>query len=944
MLTNNKFIRLPTRLSTIFKNGPLLAVTVTAIAITVAVGFFEFISFEKRAEKLESEYVAAQKELIRNEVIKVTEYIELKRSLIQQKVKQRIKRRVYEAYSIAENIYNKFHTKLPEKEVKNLIFEALRPLRFFDDDGYFFIHSLDGISQLHPLRPDIEGKNRINVQDSNGKYIVREFLNVIKEHGEGFLSYTYRSFKSNNFNKPKIAYVKTFKPYSWYIGTGDYLENVQNLTQQEILAYIEQVRFGKNSYIFVVDYKGVVLMNASQKHLIGKNIWNLKDPNGVMVVQEERKAVENPEGDFIHYVWNKPSTSTPSPKTSFMKGVKDWQWMIGAGLYLDDVKTVIQEQKKVLKYDLAKQVMVVIFLSILISVVIIYAASKISEKFNIELSFFLNFFRNLSVTAKKIDVDSLQFIEFRELANSANKMLDKQIEVETNRSKIEQSLRASEARLNEAQRITHFGSWEYTAETNELIWSDEVYRILELDPEENKPNYELFIDLIHPDDRELVDSAYKYSLKNKTPFYFEHRLKLKSGTIKRVRDHAEASYNDEGEVITSAGTMQDITELREKEELLKRSQKMDALGKLTGGIAHDYNNMLGVILGYSELLLEQKDTTPQNMDYVTQIRDAGERAKALTAKLMAFTRYTPSHLDAININAELLDHQNMLEKTLTARIKLSLDLCDDIWFVELDSGDLNDAVVNMAINASHAIGANGNVTISTKNIHINSSEANTLNLNEGDYVSLSVSDTGSGIDAQTITQIFDPFFTTKGDKGTGLGLSQVYGFVKRSGGNISVESELGTGTEFVLYFPRYNHDNLLTEENKSEQRAVNGNETILVVDDEASLCELARDILTSHGYRVLIASSAKQALLILEVEKIDLLFSDIIMPGINGYQLANEVEKKYPQVIIQLASGFNDAMNLKNDFDISNLKILQKPYTSNELLVQLRSLLDEKFH
>lgn len=944
MLTKSKLNQSPSRLSTIFKNGPLLAVIVTAVTITILVGFFEFINFKKRAEKLESEYIAAQKELIRNEVIKVTRYIDLKRSEIEKKTKQQVKSRVYEAHAIASNIYKKFKEKLSENEVKKLIIEALRPIRFFDSDGYYFILSLDGITQLHPIQPVLEQKNGLHIKDSNGKYIAREMIEKVNESGEGFLYYTYRSSKSNSSKKQKVSFLKKFKPYDWSIGSGGYLDNIKNNTQQEMLDYIEQIRFGKNSYIFVVDYKGVVLMNASQKHLIGKNIWSLKDPNGVMVVQEERKAVENPEGDFIHYVWNKPSTSNPSPKTSFMKGVKDWQWMIGAGLYLDDVKTVIQEQKKVLKYDLAKQVMVVIFLSIIISVLIIYVASKISEKFNIELSFFLNFFRNLTVTSKKIDVDSLQFIEFRELANSANKMLDKQIEVETKRSKTEQSLRASEARLNEAQRITHFGSWEYTAETNELIWSDEVYRILELDPEENKPNYELFIDLIHPDDREQVDSAYKYSLKNKTPFYFEHRLKLRSGKIKCVRDHAEASYNDEGEVITSAGTMQDITELREKEELLKRSQKMDALGKLTGGIAHDYNNMLGVILGYSDLLLEQKDTTPQNMDYVTQIRDAGERAKALTAKLMAFTRYTPSHLEAININAELLDHQNMLEKTLTARIKLSLDLCDDIWFVELDSGDLNDAVVNMTINASHAIGANGNVTISTKNIYINSSEANTLNLNEGDYVSLSVSDTGSGIDTQTIGQIFDPFFTTKGDKGTGLGLSQVYGFVKRSGGNISVESELETGTDFVLYFPRYKHDTLPTEENKSEQRVVNGTETILVVDDEASLCELARDILTSHGYRVLIASSAKQALLILEVEKIDLLFSDIIMPGINGYQLANEVEKKYPQVIIQLASGFSDAMNLKNDFDISNLKILQKPYTSNELLVRLRTLLDEKFH
>ena len=925
----------------IVKNAALTAIISTAIIFILLHGYFEFVKFSARAEKIESAYISSQKKLIKQEVNKVTDYIEVRRATIEQRVKQKIKTRVYEAHSIASNIYKEFNGKLPDKEVKKLIIEALRPLRFFNGSGYFYINSVNGVSKLHPLLPNIEGKNRIESRLSTGRYLVKDLRDLVRKSGEGFLSYNYRSFKDKNNEKPKIAYLKLFEPYDWYIATGDYLETIEKETQQELLAYIEQIRFGENSYIFVVDYDGVVLMNSSQKNLIGKNIWELEDPNGVKVIQEERKAVENPEGDFIYYVWNKPSTSMQSPKISFMKGIKDWRWMIGAGLYVDDAQIVIQNQKEDLKGQIIELTLYTILICFFLILIIIYAARKFSEKTNYELNLFLEFFKNISVKAEKINVESLRYTELRKLAVSANNMLDKQIEIETNRSKIEESLRASESRLNEAQRITNFGSWEYTAATDKLLWSDEVYRILELDPDKNEPNYGLFVKLIHPDDRELVDTAYKNSLKNKATFSLEHRLKLKSGRIKIVRDYAEAKYNDSGEVVSSAGTMQDITELREKDELIKRTQKMDALGKLTGGIAHDYNNMLGVILGYSELLLEDASISEKGDKYVTEIREAGLRAKSLTSKLMAFSRHSAVHFEIININDEILNHRHLLEKTLTARIKLSLDLMDDLWPVELDKGDLNDTVVNLAINASHAITGNGKVTITTKNEFLDEKEAISLNLKSGNFVSLSISDTGIGMDSETIAKIFDPFFTTKGDKGTGLGLSQVYGFVTRSGGNVSVESELNAGTEFKLYFPKSAKHTLVGDEIEVDKSIENGNETILVVDDEDSLCTMAKDILSSHGYRVFIATSATQALMLLKIEDVDLIFSDIIMPGMNGYELASEVTKLYPHILIQLASGYHDVINTNKGIDASAFNVLQKPYTSNDLLIRVRELLDK---
>ena len=294
-----------------------------------------------------------------------------------------------------------------------------------------------------------------------------------------------------------------------------------------------------------------------------------------------------------------------------------------------------------------------------------------------------------------------------------------------------------------------------------------------------------------------------------------------------------------------------------QEEQLRRSHKMDALGKLTGGVAHDYNNMLGIVLGYTEILQLKLDDE-ECLKYVDQIQKAGERGRKLTEKLMTFSRYQNAESTELNLNSELIEQKNLLEQTLTARIQLTLDLENELWLVKLDKGDFNDAIINMVINASHAIENNGELVIKTSNQHLNFKHANALELAEGDYVSLSIKDSGKGMDSDTINRIFDPFFSTKGAKGTGLGMSQVYGFVQRSKGNIVVKSEVGAGTEFILYFPRCNAEMASVKENSSKRLTVNGNGTILVVDDEEPLCELACEILTAANYDVLSASSAEK--------------------------------------------------------------------------------------
>ena len=389
------------------------------------------------------------------------------------------------------------------------------------------------------------------------------------------------------------------------------------------------------------------------------------------------------------------------------------------------------------------------------------------------------------------------------------------------------------------------------------------------------------------------------------------------------------------------GTCIDISLQKQQEEQLRRHQKMDALGKLTGGIAHDYNNMLGVILGYTDLLEGALSDQPKLSKYIHEIHHAGDRGARLTKKLLAFSSKKTAVTEVSNINKLLQNEQLMLEKTLTARIQLELDLADDLWLVKLDNGDLEDAILNMSINAMHAINGSGQLIFQTGNVQIDEMDSQLLQLDAGDYVLLSITDTGSGMAEKTKEKIFDPFFSTKEDKGTGLGLSQVYGFVERSDGAIKVYSEPGHGTRFTLYFPRH-----FGSESENQQTVIessndfSGKETILIVDDEPSLLNLITEILEQQGYKVFCAHSGKEALEVLEHESIDLLISDVIMPEMDGYHLAVIVQEKYPSVKIQLASGFSDDRHVDMVDDSLHQHMLAKPYHSKNLLKRIRELLD----
>jgi PAS domain S-box-containing protein len=386
----------------------------------------------------------------------------------------------------------------------------------------------------------------------------------------------------------------------------------------------------------------------------------------------------------------------------------------------------------------------------------------------------------------------------------------------------------------------------------------------------------------------------------------------------------------------------DITQEKSQELQLLRAQKMDALGKMTGGICHDFNNILGIISGYASLLESADRGDPQCDNYISQIRKASERGARLSRKLLSFSGKKINESQTVCINEVLEQEQQMLSRILTPLIHIEMKLDNKLWPVFANSGDLEDAILNICLNAGHAMPDGGTLTISTRNASLTEAEAFTLNIETGDYVLLSIKDSGSGMDESTLSKVFDPFFSTK-EEGTGLGLSQAYNFVRSSEGGISVTSEIGKGTEFLLYFPKN------TQDANPRPRLDTGHFTspytqsshILVVDDEAALRDITARQLSKHGHVVFLARNGIEALKILATEPIELIISDIVMPEMDGWELARETQKRYPEVIIQLLTGYGEGFQ-RNQSDLGSellSTVLHKPLSEKALTERVKNLL-----
>jgi len=393
--------------------------------------------------------------------------------------------------------------------------------------------------------------------------------------------------------------------------------------------------------------------------------------------------------------------------------------------------------------------------------------------------------------------------------------------------------------------------------------------------------------------------------------------------------------------------MEDVTETRTLELQLRHAQKMEAIGRLAGGIAHDFNNLLMVISGYVEFLLERLGPDPQLRGPAQEISNATQRATSLTRQLLAFSRKQLLAPKLLDLNELVAENLKMLTRMIGEDIDLVMVPGPTLGAVRADPGQIDQVIMNLAVNARDAMPQGGKLIIETANVTLDENFARThAPLTPGNYIMLAISDTGIGMDNETQTRIFEPFFTTKGLKGTGLGLSTVYGIVKQSGGFIFVDSKPQRGTAFRVYFPRADgrEDAAAAQDSLGLPRADRGQETILLVEDEAILRRLARQYLETQGYKILEAEDGAAALQIVDGYKgtIDLLLSDVIMPGMNGRELAARVIKLLPDVRVLYMSGYaENAVGMDGTID-AGINLLQKPFSLPVLKDRVREVLDSE--
>ena len=522
--------------------------------------------------------------------------------------------------------------------------------------------------------------------------------------------------------------------------------------------------------------------------------------------------------------------------------------------------------------------------------------------------------------------------------------ITERVYAEAERAHLVETLQASQRDLEEAQRIAHVGSWTLDPVTGDATWSTEMYRILGLDPAGPPVGFAEIARLFAPESVVRVSQAVARATASGAPWHLDLEIVRPDGTHGWVASNGIAERSPTGAVMRIRGTMQDITEQHRLEDQLRQAQRLEAVGQLAGGIAHDFNNLLTAIRGYAELLQRSLPASDANRADAEQILLAADRAASLTRQLLAFGRrqvLQPRVLDPADVVAGVAP---MLRRLLGEHIELVTHAAPDGGRVEVDPSQFEQVVVNLAVNARDAMPDGGTLTIETSNVELDADYvAVHPEVSPGPYLALTVSDTGTGMDEATKARIFEPFFTTKEQgKGTGMGLATVYGIVKQSGGSIYVYSEPDRGSSFKIYLPRIEEEVAADAGADAPAAAPTGSETILLVEDNEAVRAFATRVLAQQGYVVIQAAQGVEALALAEAggDMIDLLLTDVIMPGLQGHELAEQLAARQPGLRVLYISGFTENSVIRHGVVDQGIAFLPKPFTAEALSRAVRQALD----
>lgn len=515
------------------------------------------------------------------------------------------------------------------------------------------------------------------------------------------------------------------------------------------------------------------------------------------------------------------------------------------------------------------------------------------------------------------------------------------------------ALAESENRLNMVMEATSDGYWDWNLATDTIYWSPRAFEMLGYSPGEFILNLNKWKELVHPDDlTKAWEQVEKKLNKDEGGFIIEFRYKTKSGDWKWIMGRGKTvEYDKNGNPLRMVGTHTDLTERKlaeiEKEKMLveiSQKQKMESVGRLAGGIAHDFNNMLGVIMGHTELAMIKTFGSPELHNHLKEVYKAVEHSADLTRQLLTFARKQIINPQIIDVNERIENVLKMIRRLIGENVNLTFVASGNNLQVMIDPTQFDQIFINLCINAKDAIENKGNIKIQTVVCNIKKEEFDrSTEIYSEEYIKISVTDNGFGIPSEIRDKIFEPFFTTKSkEKGTGLGLATVYGIVKQNNGLINFKSEQNVGTTFNVYFPLLKQK---TTENKNSEYNSDfpgGTESILLVEDNVELRGMIKQMLLQLGYNVIDSTDPRDAITKIKTSsnKINLLLTDVVMPDINGKELAEMIKKLNPEIKIIYMSGYiSNIITLENS-DVSLNNYIQKPFTISDLASKIRSVMD----
>jgi PAS domain S-box-containing protein len=508
------------------------------------------------------------------------------------------------------------------------------------------------------------------------------------------------------------------------------------------------------------------------------------------------------------------------------------------------------------------------------------------------------------------------------------------------------ALRESQERFQFVARATNDAVWDWDLVSDGRWWNEGVQTLFGYAPEQIGPDVAWWYELIHPEDRERVVTDIHAAIDGGAESWTaEYRYRRVDGSYAHVFDRGYVLHEADGRATRMIGAMMDITERKQLEDELRQAQKMEAVGQLAGGVAHDFNNLLTVITGRSALLLGRLEADDPLRRSVEQIQKTADRAAALTRQLLAFSRKQVLQRKVLDLNTAVADMSAMLRRLIGEDIDLLLTPGPGAGHVNADPGQLEQVLLNLAVNARDAMPGGGTLGVETDNVRLEAGPPDRPDaLPPGPYAVLRVIDTGVGMDAATQARIFEPFFTTKEKgKGTGLGLSMVHGVVRQHGGAIRVRSVPGGGTTFEIYLPQVEAPGQTSGTEETSPGPATGRETILLVEDEEDVRALAREVLERQGYTMLEAADGVQALQRYESEgdRIDLILTDVVMPRMSGRELVDRVQLTRPTMRVLYMSGYTEDAIVRHGVLESSMRLLSKPFRPIDLIQKVREVLDK---